>query len=257
MAAAGRVLRADPAARVPGVTVDLPCTFFALRTTGRHLGAVSDVARTLRFAPAMVALADRVVAGMAAATAEKGEGGGGAASTSTSPSRSLLSSNSTSPPLRFNGVHLRIESDARDWYSIMGGSGAVWDGYMGAMRAARFSADAPLYAASGLLTYGAAGQMEAAVAALVDAGLASSVHYKELYLPPSETAGLSSEQSALVDFLVLARAASFVGFGSSTFSFYLREHRALVGGLPRSSSILVDASAIGTDALFNVAGRVV
>ena len=129
--------------------------------------------------------------------------------------------------------------------------------YTGAMRAAKFESGSPLYAASGLLTYGAAGKMEDAIRTLVEDGLASSVHYKELYLPASETAGLSSEQSALVDFLVLSRASSFVGFGSSTFSFYLREHRALVGGLPRSSSILVDASAIGTDALFNAAGRVV
>ena len=251
MGAAGRVLRADPAAPIPGVTVDLPCTFFALRTQGRHLGAVSDVARTLDFAPAMVALADRVVEGMAAATRAR------AAAASPSPTTRALSSNSTTTPFRFNGVHLRIESDARDWSSIMGGADAVWEGYTGAMRAAKFESGSPLYAASGLLTYGAAGKMEDAIRTLVEDGLASSVHYKELYLPASETAGLSSEQSALVDFLVLSRASSFVGFGSSTFSFYLREHRALVGGLPRSSSILVDASAIGTDALFNAAGRVV
>jgi hypothetical protein len=196
-----------------------------------------------------------------------GVGGGAAATT-----RALLSPNTstaataatppaptpgTAPPSFFNGVHLRIESDARDWSSIMGGDRAVWDGYVAAMRAARFDGATPLYAASGLLTYGAAGQMEATVAALVGAGLASSVHYKEMYLPAAEMAGLTSEQSALVDFLVLARCARFVGFGSSTFSFYLREHRALVGGLPRSSSILVDASAIGTDALFAAAGQVV
>lgn len=40
-------------------------------------------------------------------------------------------------------------------------------------------------------------------------------------------AALNSEQKALVDFLVLAKARRFVGFGSSTFSFYLREYRAL------------------------------
>ena len=38
---------------------------------------------------------------------------------------------------------------------------------------------------------------------------------------------LHSEQKALVDFIVLARAQRFVGFGPSTFSFYLREYRAL------------------------------
>jgi hypothetical protein len=40
-------------------------------------------------------------------------------------------------------------------------------------------------------------------------------------------AELNSEQKALLDFIVLARAQRFVGFGSSTFSFYLREYRSL------------------------------
>ncbi len=34
-------------------------------------------------------------------------------------------------------------------------------------------------------------------------------------------AALNSEQKALLDFLVLAKGKLFVGFGSSTFSFYL------------------------------------
>ena len=69
-------------------------------------------------------------------------------------------------------------------------------------------------------------------------------------------AELNSEQKALVDFLVLSRGRGFVGFGSSTFSFYLREYRVL-RGIPRSSSVLVDASVIGTDPLFNSAGTVI
>ena len=73
---------------------------------------------------------------------------------------------------------------------------------------------------------------------------------------PAAAAGLASEQKALVDFLVLARGARYVGFGSSTFSFFLREYRTLQG-LPRSSSVLVDASIIGTDALFNTAAVIV
>ena len=68
-------------------------------------------------------------------------------------------------------------------------------------------------------------------------------------------ADLTSEQKALVDFLVLARGATFVGFGSSTFSFYLREYRALFG-INRTSTVLVDASVIGTDPLFQSAGIV-
>ena len=54
---------------------------------------------------------------------------------------------------------------------------------------------------------------------------------------------------------MLSMGRAFVGFGSSTFSFYLREYRALQG-IPKSSTILVDASAIGTDSLFSSAGKV-
>ena len=66
-------------------------------------------------------------------------------------------------------------------------------------------------------------------------------------------ADLTSEQKALVDFLVLSRGATFVGFGASTFSFYLREYRALFG-INHTTSVLVDSSAIGTDPLFLSAG---
>ena len=92
---------------------------------------------------------------------------------------------------------------------------------------------------------------------------------------------------------MLARSQRFAGFGSSTFSFYLREYRALhvsraalaiptslllgwlephsiscitlqlcwrpagVQGISRSTSALVDAHVIGTDSLFHTAGTVV
>lgn len=56
------------------------------------LGLVSDVARTLRFAPALEALAARIVANMT-------HGG----------------------RLPYNSAHLRFEKDARDWSIIMGG----------------------------------------------------------------------------------------------------------------------------------------
>ncbi len=67
---------------------------------------------------------------------------------------------------------------------------------------------------------------------------------------PTPTAGLNSEQLALLDFLILARAEKYVGFGPSTFSFYLREHRML-NGLPPEQSHLVNASKIGTDFIFS------
>lgn len=73
--------------------------------------------------------------------------------------------------------------------------------------------------------------------------------------PPAPPAELNSEQKALLDFIVLARSQRFVGFGSSTFSFYLREYRAL-HGISRQLAGLVDASIIGTDPLFHSAGTV-
>lgn len=77
-----------------------------------------------------------------------------------------------------------------------------------------------------------------------------------LHPPIVPPAGLNQEQRALIDFLVLARAQRFVGFGSSTFSYYLREYRALHYGLPHSTSLLLNTTRIGTDALFAAAGRV-
>lgn len=52
---------------------------------------VTEVARSLEFSPAILAMADRVVA--------------------------AISKSATS----YNAVHLRIEKDARDWSQIMGG----------------------------------------------------------------------------------------------------------------------------------------
>ena len=80
------------------------------------------------------------------------------------------------------------------------------------------------------------------------AGMPTSPALRPPACPPS-LAGLNSEQLALLDFLILARAEKYVGFAPSTFSFYLREHRMLHGGAP-SQSILVNASRIGTDELF-------
>lgn len=72
----------------PPITQPLPPPLRRCST----LPVVTEVARSLRFAPALHAMADRVIAGVT-------QGG----------------------TLPFNGVHLRVEKDARDWASIMGG----------------------------------------------------------------------------------------------------------------------------------------
>lgn len=58
-----------------------------------NLRVVTEVARSLGFAPQIQALADRVILGMAAKGADD-----------------------------FHAVHLRIEKDARDWSTILGGA---------------------------------------------------------------------------------------------------------------------------------------
>lgn len=57
------------------------------------------------------------------------------------------------------------------------------------MRQAGFSEGVPMYAASGLLTYGASDDMTAIIANLKAAGLCSQVLYKELYIPKEELEG--------------------------------------------------------------------
>ncbi len=51
------------------------------------------------------------------------------------------------------------------------------------------------------------------VSNLTAESLASGAVYKEMFLTAADTAGLHSEQKGLIDFLVLARSARFVGFG--------------------------------------------
>jgi hypothetical protein len=51
----------------------------------------------------------------------------------------------------FNGVHLRMERDAMDWATILGGPDKYWAMYRSSMAIAHFSLDTPLFVASGLL----------------------------------------------------------------------------------------------------------
>jgi hypothetical protein len=52
------------------------------------------------------------------------------------------------------------------------------------------------------------------------------------------------------DFMVLASSKGFVGFGPSTYSFFLAEYRTLLGE-DAGDSVLVDGSKIGTGARLN------
>ena len=66
---------------------------------------------------------------------------------------------------------------------------AVWNAYVLSMRQAGFTSAVPMYAASGLLTYGASEDMDHIIATLQAAGLCSEVLYKELYIPQPELDG--------------------------------------------------------------------
>ncbi|RMZ53967.1 hypothetical protein APUTEX25_002544 [Auxenochlorella protothecoides] len=214
----------DPglAASTDYLVLDLPCTFFALRTA-RIPALATRVAALLPFNAALEALAARTVAAMAAAGVPA-----------------------------FNGVHLRVEKDAGDWTIIMGGVGRMWHLYTQTMRRAGLDARTPLYVATGLLTYGASKEWAYAQRVLLSKGLASRVVIKNQFVPAFELAELNTEQQALLDFLILARAVRFVGFGSSTFSYYLTQHRRMRGHA-QEASLLVDAARIGTDAMFEAA----
>ena len=91
---------------------------------------VAEGAQSLAFAPMLHAMADRIIEGMTAGGAHP-----------------------------YNGLHLRVEKDARDWIEIMGGTQALWDSYVAAMKSVGFNATTRIYVASGMLTYGASCEM--------------------------------------------------------------------------------------------------
>ena len=70
------------------------------------------------------------------------------------------------------------------------------------------------------------------------------------------SAGLLSEQNALVDFLVLARCHAFVGFGVSTFSFLLPQYKAALQ-YAAAPAVLVDLQQTHNRNLFELFGRIV
>ena len=63
---------------------------------------------------------------------------------------------------------------------------------------------------------------------------------------------MQSEQEALLDFLVLARCRAFVGFGGSSFSYFLPQYKALED-LPAGPSVLIGHIS----EIFKLYGRIV
>lgn len=81
------------------------------------------------------------------------------------------------------------------------------------------------------------------------APFASQIYYKELFLTDDELASLSADQRSIVDYLVLLTCERFVGLNSSTFSWWVREYRKLLG-YDQHTSLFVPTPNIGTDLLF-------
>lgn len=121
-------------------------------------------------------------------------------------------------------------------------------GYLQQCEKAGFNSSTPLYVASGLLSYGSATWPTARRQLL--GSYASELYYKERFLTSQQLAGLTSEQRAAVDFLVLEKSEAVVGFSASTFSWLLREMRALLGIAPRGTMMLAHRGVMGDGSLF-------
>ena len=212
--------------QAPYVVVDLPVTLFMLKNSN-NLDLVSKVASKIYFAPAVHQLADKVLDGIAKLAPD------------------------------FNGAHLRVEADAMDWAQSMGGVDVYWGEFLKAMRTGGFDQSSPVYIATGLLTYAAGHETLGRLTDNLTAeGLCDRITYKEQFLDAAELDALHSEQKALLDLLVLAKARTFVGFEPSTFSFFLSQYRVLQG-LDPSRSVLVEGKIIGTNPLFEAAAVIV
>eukprot|EP01025_Chloroclados_australasicus_P029867 TRINITY_DN2984_c1_g1_i1.p1 TRINITY_DN2984_c1_g1~~TRINITY_DN2984_c1_g1_i1.p1 ORF type:complete len:520 (-),score=-1.73 TRINITY_DN2984_c1_g1_i1:147-1706(-) len=206
---------------VSTVILDCPCTFFAINTQS-SLPLVSNIAKSMQFSQKIRDIANQVMQQL---------------------------------PTNYNGIHLRLEQDAKDWETILGGEQLLWQKYIQAMERASFNSTISIYVASGLLTYSSGQQQfKTKTREITNLGLSSKLLHKEQFLG-NKLNGLSSEQCALVDFLVLVESNFFVGISSSTFSFYVQEYRALIMKKARSTSVLLETQEIGTDDLFQKGGH--
>lgn len=69
----------------------------------------------------------------------------------------------------------------------------------------------------------------------------SHITHRGLLLSAEESGGLDVEQLAAIDFLVVCKAAKFIGWQGSSFSFWVPEERAL-HGLDHSTSLLINGA---------------
>ncbi|GBF97804.1 hypothetical protein Rsub_11330 [Raphidocelis subcapitata] len=141
----------------------------------------------------------------------------------------------------FRGVHLRVEEDFRlmDLYRADKNYDPVVR-YIDTMKKANFTAATTVYFASGVFQTMNATEHAALARRFLEGGvMGGALNHKESLVPPATFDGLSTEQLALVDLLVLRRAAAVVGDMRSTFAENLKYMRQGDGTAPGSFVPLV------------------
>lgn len=221
------LVAADPGVEIPAIVLNLPCMLFTIQSSS-ELQLFETIARSIAFNQSLVEMANNIV--------------------SHDQSRD-------GDEYNFNGVHLRFENDASDWVINMGGERVLLLNYMRKMHLLGFNKKDTIYLASGLLSYGANEKLREILGAIKSNGLGGEFVFKEAYIHPKELGKLKSEQKALIDFLVLSKAKNFVGFDASSFSYFLREYRALKGRA-KNTTQFAQSRAKETVVLFENAGTV-
>eukprot|EP01026_Neomeris_dumetosa_P054535 TRINITY_DN4910_c0_g1_i1.p1 TRINITY_DN4910_c0_g1~~TRINITY_DN4910_c0_g1_i1.p1 ORF type:complete len:539 (-),score=49.49 TRINITY_DN4910_c0_g1_i1:945-2561(-) len=203
---------------IQNIVVDLPCPFFALKTQSAG-PLVAEVAKSLKFNPRIQKMAHQIKQKI---QNQYGD---------------------------YNGAHFRIETDAEPWMASTDGREGLIRMYTTKMQKQDFDATTILYLSSALLTYDAGKKTFADLSrTIIGQGLAKKVVSKEDFVPKQELAQFSPELQALVDLLVLLECKTFVGLSVSTFSFYIKEYRSILG---KDDSHLVTIPIIGTETMFN------
>lgn len=123
---------------------------------------------------------------------------------------------------QYDAVHLRVEADTGIWNTSK--ADRLTEA-MGVMDMMMFGQN--IYVASGIFSY------SNSFSQIIKSSLSSrygALVYQKGLVAKEVFESLNSEQQALVDLLVCLEARRFVGFGLSSFSFFVAEHRELQRG---------------------------
>lgn len=135
---------------------------------------------------------------------------------------------------RYDALHLRVEADTSVWKVPLE---LQLESALSTCETAGFSA--PVYVASGI--FGTKqedkGQIDVEeVLALLGDRFDGQIYHKGMIISAAELAAMNSEELALLDILVCIEATRFVGYGESSFSFFIGEQRKMRQAVSLSSS---------------------